>query len=106
MQRILGRGRIPVIGRILAISFIEEPIAELAIVATVLAVPGLTIAGLTITCLAIPGLSTVVTVERSPLNGRSRLAVRDPDDPDGTVVLAVSGSRAGQGSHEGRSYPV
>ena len=102
------------IWRILAVPLVEEPIAELAIVATVvasviatvLAVPCLTIAGLTITCLAVPSLSTVVTVERCPLNGSPCLTVRDPDDPDRTVVLAISGSRAGQGCHEGRSYPV
>ena len=62
------------IRRILAIPLIEEPIAELAVVATVVAsvltsvltVPCVSIAGLTFAC-----LSTVVTVERVPLDGRS-----------------------------------
>jgi len=114
MQWIFGWRRIPVIWRILAVAFVKESIAELAVVttvvtaveATVLAVARLTIARLAVAGLAIADVSTVVAVERSPLNGRSRLAVRDSDDPDRTIVLAISGSRAGHSRHEGRSYPV
>ena len=102
------------IWRILAIALVNESIAELTVVttvvtaveATVLAVACLTIARLAVARLAIADVSTVVAVERSPLNGRSRLAVRDSDDPDRTIVLAISGSRAGHSRHEGRSYPV
>ena len=102
------------IWRILAVAFVKESIAELAVVttvvtaveATVLAVARLAITRLTIAGLAIADVSTVVAVERSPLNGRSSFAVRDSDDADRTIVLAISGSRAGHSRHEGRSYPV
>ena len=102
------------IWRILAIALVKESIAELTVVttvvtaveATVLAVARLAITRLTIAGLAIADVSTVVAVERSPLNGRSSFAVRDSDDADRTIVLAISGSRAGHSRHEGRSYPV
>jgi hypothetical protein len=86
MQRILGRWRIAVIGRILAVAFLEESMEALA---AVLAVTVLTIAVLAITISGIGIGISAMSMERHGLECGPGLAIRDADDSRSAVVLRI-----------------
>jgi len=86
MQRVLGRWRIAVIGRILAVAFLEESMEALA---AVLAVTVLTIAVLAITISGVGIGISAMSMERHGLECGPGLAIRDADDSRSAVVLRI-----------------